>query len=93
MPYRIGRFAGIDEKIQILAKRAKKLGIYKAFRKALAQILEHLQARPLEWGDPEYNTQRVGGVACHGIVHPVLVRFSVYEPDHKVLIFDIQLLS
>ncbi len=93
MPYVIGRFAGIDDKIHVLAGKAKELGFRKAYRSALLQIMANLRTRPLEWGDPEYNTKKEGGVICHGIVHPVLVRFSVHEPEQTVLIFDVQLLT
>ena len=71
MPYRIGRFAGIDEKIQILTNHASKLGVRKAYRDALNQIMIKLQSKPLEWGDPEYNTKKEGGIVCHGI-DPIL---------------------
>ena len=92
MAYTIGRFAGIDARIQELADQAKKLGIGKPYKDAWRQILSNLQTRPMEWGDPEYNTKKPGGVVCHGIIEPVLVRFSVFESEQMVLIFDVQLL-
>jgi hypothetical protein len=93
MPYHIGHFAGIKAKIQRLAEQAQERGIRKAYLDALTEITTNLRTRPLEWGDPEYNTNKEGGVVCHGIVHPVLVRFSVHEPEQTVLIFDVQLLT
>ena len=93
MAYTIGHFPGVKKKILSLAEKAKERGIRKAFLDALTEITVKLRTRPLEWGDPEYNTNIEGGVVCHGIVHPVWVRFSVHEPEQSVLIFDVQLLT
>jgi hypothetical protein len=72
-----------------LAKRAKLLRIHAAYLDSLRSMVEQLENRPLEWGDPEYRTKLPGGIVCHGITWPLIVRFAVYEARNSVIIFNI----
>jgi hypothetical protein len=51
--------------------------------------MDHLENRPLEWGDPEYHTKQPGGLVCHGIIDPLFVRFVVYEAQKVVVIINL----
>jgi hypothetical protein len=56
---------------------------------ALKTILDKLQTEPLTWGDPEYHPRKKGSLDCHEVCSPLVVRYVVFEPEHKVLILRI----
>ena len=93
MAFRIGRSAAIEQQIRDLAKLATAAGIRKIYVDALRTMVDHLANRPLEWGDPEYNLIQAGGVVCHGIIAPILVRYAVYQLEQIVQIIEIKPLS
>ena len=90
MSYKIDRTPGVNQQMRELAKRAKARRIFEAYTDALRRMLENLQHRPLEWGDPESNTKHPGGLFCHGIEWPLIVRFAVYQTEQVVVVFDIR---
>lgn len=49
-----------------------------------------LRRDPLQWGDPEYGTKKEGGSVCHGVMHPFLVRYVVYELEKAVCILSVE---
>jgi hypothetical protein len=89
MTYKVDRIPAVNQEMRALAQRAKARRIHDSYGDALRQMLARLQDDPLEWGDPENNTQHPGGITCHGIVWPVLVRFNVYQAEQIVMIIDI----
>ena len=90
MTFKVDRTPAVSRLIRELAERAKARRIRESYLDALNQMMTHLTNRPLEWGDPEFNTQLPGGIVCHGIVWPVCVRFAVYEAQRIVVIFDLK---
>jgi hypothetical protein len=60
----------------------------KTYVDALAEILDQLRARPLEWGDPLYKTKTPGGVVLRGVAYPLRIHYVVFESLNRVLIFD-----
>src|SRR5215216_5065429 len=93
MPFQITKFPNVDVQLRTLAKRAAEKGIYQAFSSAVARVNEHLKTRPLEWGDPSYNTKHPGGIVCHGMEMSLMVHFAVYEAEQVVCILDIEPMS
>jgi hypothetical protein len=70
--------------------RSRNALLRSAFSKVVHRIEERLRSAPLDWGDPEYNTKHPGGVVCHGLDDPLLVRFAVYEAEQAVLIIEVE---
>lgn len=62
MPFKITKFPQVEVQLRALAKQAAAQGVFPILSVALRRINEHLKNRPLEWGDPEYNTKHPGGV-------------------------------
>jgi hypothetical protein len=93
MPYRVGRNAAVDEQIKSLAATARKLGIFKLYQDALLKIVELLTNAPLDFGDPDYHTKLPGGIICHAVHQPLLVRFAVFEDQQIVQILEIKAFS
>ena len=92
MPFKVTQFPRVKAQILTVMKRAAALDISHICIDALERIQHHLETRPLDWGDPDFNLVHAGGIACHGIEVPFLVRFSVYEAENAVCVFDIQTL-
>lgn len=90
MPFKVSKFPEVKAQIQAMLKRAKSQGILPSYLHALKRIQEHLETRPLEWGDPDYNLKLPGAVAFHGIEEPLIVRFGLYEAEGVVCIFGIE---
>jgi hypothetical protein len=88
MPFKVSHFPQAEAQLRALARRAAAQGVYAAFSEAAHRIDEHLRSGPLRFGDPEYNTKHPGGVVCHGIEPPLLVRFAVYEAEQTVLVIE-----
>ena len=93
MKSRISHKPGVLEQVRALEGLAKKRGIEHLYADALKEIVRHLRTHPLDWGDPEYHLIHEGGVVCHRIVDPLVVRFAVYEMEEVAHILDIKALS
>jgi hypothetical protein len=89
MAYQVGRYPGVAEKLQSLAKLATLAGIRKSYVDALRTMLVRLENDPLEWGDPLYRVPHQSGIVCHSLVWPIMVRYSVHESANVVLIIDV----
>ncbi len=87
--YRVDRLAVVDEQMRALAAKAAAAGIREYYLQSLHAVLERLRTQPLEWGDPDWRTQRPGGTVCHGLLGPLLVKYAVFEPDRVVLMLDL----
>lgn len=88
--YRVARTSPVNEQIRALAKKAVSAGIDQEFFRAMREVVEQLQTRPLEWGDPERRTRKKGGWVCHGVRPPVIVYYVVYEPERAVCILRVR---
>jgi hypothetical protein len=89
MTYLVDRTPAVNQQVRDLAKHAKARRISEAYQDALKRIARNLQERPLEWGDPQSHTQHPGGLYCHGVEWPLYVRYTAYEAERKVIIYDI----
>ncbi len=49
----------------------------------------HLQTHPLHWGDPEFDTNLAGGIVCHAILDPIIIRYVIFETNQVVFIREI----
>jgi hypothetical protein len=76
--------------MRTLADRAALAGFRQSYVDALAEMLQHLQNEPLTWGDPLYRMPHQGRIVCHAMVGPVIVHYSVHEPENTVLIADVK---
>jgi hypothetical protein len=90
--YFVDRTGRVNEQIHALAHTASTPRGRKALVRALNKVVKTLSIQPLDWGDPEHNTRKQGGVVCHGIVPPLFVRFGVFEAEKVVIILDVRLL-
>jgi hypothetical protein len=90
MKFEVSHKAGVIEALFALEALAIKTGTEHSYRDALKQISAHFQSDPLEWGDPTYRLLHEGGIICHRIVNPLVVRFAVYEVEQKVYILEIK---
>jgi hypothetical protein len=59
---------------------------------SLKEILSRLRKAPVEWGDPQYHTKKLGGLVYRGFHPPFVVHFVVYEMEHVVCILKIRFL-
>jgi len=53
-------------------------------------MLERLETKPLDWGDPEYRTRKKDGQVCHGILYPLIVHYVVFKAERAVVILNIE---
>lgn len=88
--YKVELVGPVKEQSRILAARATAAGIGREYLQAWYAILKELRTRPLEWGDPEWNTRKKGGTVCRGTMWPLVVQFVVYEPERYVCILKIR---
>src|SRR5262245_26246060 len=87
--YRIDHARPVADQMRALEEQAASAGVYDEYLAALKGVLERVQTAPLEWGDPEWRTQKQGGYVCHGILSPLLVFFVVYEVERSVCILKV----
>jgi len=88
--YSVDRLAEVSEFIIQLGARAKKLGMARGARDALAEIVAKLEATPLQWGDPLYATKHAGGMVLQGLWSPFIVRYVAFEAERIVCILKIR---
>jgi hypothetical protein len=93
MKFQVSQKPGVIEQVRRLHEVARKNGIETKYVLALKQMVQHLETRPLEWGDPEYHLIHEGSVVCHGVIDPIIVRFAVYPIEIKVYVLDIKAAS
>jgi hypothetical protein len=91
--YKVEQIGPVKEQVRTLAARATVAGIYREYAQAMHLIVKELQTRPLEWGDPEWQTHKAGGMVCHGTVDPLFVRYVVYEQERYVCILKVMPMS
>ena len=89
MNFKVGKYAGVGEKMRTLANLAVLAGIRQIYLNALMRMYRSLEHDPLGCGDPLYRLQVEGGMVCHAVFDPIIVRYSVHEPENAVLIMDI----
>src|SRR5262249_53287534 len=90
MKFQVSHKPGVIEQIRSLHKLAKEAGREAEYVQALEKAVKHLEAHPLEWGDPEYRLIHEGGIVCHGVIDPICVRFAVYEIEERVYILEVR---
>lgn len=91
--YKIGRLQHVPGQIKDCLKLIPSREQRKAAIAALRRVVAHLQTDPTDWGDPEYRTVKAGGMVCHGVSFPFLVRYVVYEMERAVCVLNVDLLS
>jgi hypothetical protein len=82
-PYHVFQRTGVNDRIQAHLARAASPDVRAKALSFLEDIVARLRTDPLEWGDPEYNTIKQGGVVCHGIAGPFFVHFVVFEDEES----------
>ncbi|MBI3821984.1 MAG: hypothetical protein HY289_04805 [Planctomycetes bacterium] len=90
MTYKVDRTSAVNLQLRSLADKARARRIHHAYTDALREMLNELQTRPLEWGDPEYHMKHPSGIVYHGTAWPILVRYAVYQNEKIVMIFEIR---
>jgi hypothetical protein len=58
----------------------------------MKRIQGHLENRPTEWGDPDFNLVHEGAAVYHGVEPPFVVRFAVYTKEMVVCVIEINAL-
>jgi len=87
--YKVDFLPAVKESMFHLAARAAAIGIHEEYVRATRSIIEQLQTRPIEWGDPEWSTRKPGGRVYHGISEPLIVQYVVFEAERYVCIRSI----
>lgn len=90
MPYKVGKYKGVKEQMEMLANRASLAGFRQSYFDALYSMVQHLQDGPLEWGDPLYRKPDQDGIVCRAFVGPIVVHYSVHESVGVVLIMRVE---
>jgi hypothetical protein len=90
MKFKVDRMPAVNQQIHELSDRALTCRIHGGYVDALKAMLNHLEERPLEWGDPTNRTKLPGGIILHGTVWPLSVRFAVYDAQKVVIIIEIK---
>ncbi len=90
--YFVDRTGPVDDEIRQLIQRATTSKLRRSFFRTMRKVVKNLMTRPLEWGDPEHRTRKEGGVVCHGIMPPLILRYVVFEPEKVVVILRIKAL-
>src|SRR5262245_49775932 len=90
MSFKVDRTPAVNQQLHELSDRAISARIHGAFADALREMLGRLLTDPLDWGDPVYNAKHPGGVICHAMVWPLQVRYTVFQIERVVIIFEIR---
>lgn len=88
----VGRFpAQLDR----LIETARQRGLRTLLAEALREIVEHLQTRPREWGDPYTNYRGLNAVGYEQTILPagLRVKYAVHETEPVVWLSMIRPLS
>ncbi len=91
-PYRVDPVGTAKQQMVDLIARATALGQRQEVLTALKSIIDELETRPLEWGDPEHRTHQEGGRVYHGIAKPLIARYAAFEAEKVVFLFDVRAL-
>ena len=89
MPYKVGKYPGVAEKMRMLGDLATLAGMRRRYLDALNMMMRRLQEDPLTWGDPQFHLHIEGGTVCSALVDLIVVRYAVHEPEKAVIIRDI----
>jgi hypothetical protein len=90
MPFKVGKYPGVAEKMRALADYASLGGIRQSYLDALKTMVERLENDPLQWGDPLYRAPHQSGIVCRACVGPITLLYSVHESVRVVLIIDLK---
>ena len=90
MPFKVSKVEGVGAKMRALATLASLAGLRQSYMAALLKMYEKLAIDPLGWGDPIFRQPHKGGIICHALVGPIVVHYSVHEPENTVFIMDVK---
>ena len=88
--YIVDRLPAVTVQIRQFIERAIKLGTGEQVLDVIQHIVQNLETRPLEWGDPEYATKHGGGLVLHGIQFPFIVRYVTFQRERVVCILKLK---
>jgi hypothetical protein len=91
-PYKVDRLSTVGDRLKKLSEIATAAGFRQRYFDALIQMVEYLQSKPLEWGDPKNRTRHKGGLICQAILPPINVHYVVFEAERSVCILKVDLL-
>jgi hypothetical protein len=91
--YRFDYTVIAGEEIQVAADFAALAGMLSEYQAILIEAVRLMKTDPHGWGDPEYRSQYVDGVYCHGILRPVVFRYVIYEEVRGVVLLSVQLFA
>ncbi|MFO0967653.1 MAG: hypothetical protein U0793_18995 [Gemmataceae bacterium] len=69
--YKVGRLHQVPEQIKDSLARLPSAEQRKAAIAAARTMAARLRTDPLDWGDPEYRTVKLGGTVYHAIAAPL----------------------
>lgn len=85
-PFRVSRLRSVDLQIKKLSDVAKKNGKLSGLLDDLERVLQNLETRPTDWGDPKYSTQLAGGVVYDGLMHSLVAHYVVFDDKQVVVL-------
>jgi hypothetical protein len=88
--YSVDRLPAVTDQIRRYVARGKQLGLGREVLDALEDIVDSLEARPLEWGDPLYATKLEGGRVLRGMRFPFIVQYVAYQEPRVVCILKLR---
>jgi hypothetical protein len=80
------------QQVNALALRAAASRFSTSFAEELARVVELLETRPREWGDPLYSLQAARLSVYRGLHAQIWVRFGVHEVQSLVFVQAVGLL-
>src|SRR5438094_912715 len=91
--FRVGHLESAIAAIRALRGRAIEVSATREFRRALQVMMDNLEHRPLDWGDPLHRTRKTGGLVCQAVAAPLVVHYVVFEEERRVCILNVQAFS
>src|SRR5271166_1326623 len=89
-PYRVDPTGHAKQQMTAFAYKAAAGTQRQQVVAALRAIFQHLETRPLEWGDPLYHTRLEGGLVCRGLEEPLIAHYAVFESRKLVWLLDVR---
>lgn len=80
-PYRITTNRDFDEYLDQFLTLAKSMGAFDRVRRAIGEIVRHLEISPVPWGDPVRRLEALGLTVFHRIYDALSVVYAVHDTD------------
>jgi hypothetical protein len=88
--YRVDRVPAALQQIAKLMRRAAELGSAAEVAQMLRTVVHKLETKPSTWGDPQNNTHLPGGVVMRQWLHPLIVKYVLFEMDRVVVLLEVR---